>query len=174
MNSINPRYLIIVLILVGGVFYVYNLGSKKEAVSPTQNTQVSVEYDNKEYGFVFDLPKNWLGYTTVFGQWEGYGNATSSLDKPVAQGVTISIRNPLWTKDVPRQDIPIMVFTLAQWEKLQKEEFHIGTAPIGPKELGRNNVYVFALPARYNYAFPVGFEEVEQVLSGNPLRAYKK
>ena len=64
-----------------------------------------------------------------------------------------------------------MIFTLDQWESLEKEEFHIGAAPMGPKELAHNSKYVFALPARYNYAFPKGYEEVEKILEGNPLQA---
>ena len=68
------------------MFYVYNLNSENRVVTPVQNTQVAVEYDNKEYGFVFDLQKNWLGYTTVFGgQREGYSNATTSVNKPTVQ-----------------------------------------------------------------------------------------
>lgn len=39
----------------------------------------------------------------------------------------------------------------------------------GPSKLGSNSVYVFALPPRYNYAFQTGFEEVEEILKGNPL-----
>jgi hypothetical protein len=54
---------------------------------------------------------------------------------------------------------------------MQKDEFHIGAAPINPSELGRNATYVFALPARYNYAFPTGYEEVDEILKGNPLRS---
>jgi hypothetical protein len=38
-------------------------------------------------------------------------------------------------------------------------------------EFGRNSRYVFALPARYNFAFPKGYEEVEDILNGNPLHA---
>jgi hypothetical protein len=37
--------------------------------------------------------------------------------------------------------------------------------------LGRNNRYVFALPARYNFAFPEGYEEVEKILESKPLEA---
>jgi len=44
-----------------------------------------------------------------------------------------------------------MVFTLSQWDSLQKYKFHIGAAPIGPSELGRNTKYIFELPARYNF-----------------------
>jgi hypothetical protein len=62
-----------------------------------------------------------------------------------------------------------MIFTLAQWNALGQEKFHIGAAPFGPRELGRNRDYVFALPARYNFAFLEGFEEVETILSNNPL-----
>ena len=65
-----------------------------------------------------------------------------------------------------------MVFTLAQWDSLQQDKFHIGAAPIGPSELGRNTRYVFALPARYNFAFPTGYEEVEKILEDNPLKAF--
>ena len=63
-----------------------------------------------------------------------------------------------------------MVFTLAQWNALQQGKFHIGAAPIGPTELGRNSNYVFALPARYNYAFLNGYQEVENILKGKPLK----
>lgn len=127
-----------------------------------------VVYMNEQYGFEFTLPAGWKGYSIVEGKWEGLpiGGET-----PVESGPTISIRHPLWTQGVPRQDIPIMVFTAAQWDALQKEEFHIGAAPVGPSELGRNSKYVFALPARYNFAFPEGYEEVEQILKGKPLRA---
>jgi hypothetical protein len=64
-----------------------------------------------------------------------------------------------------------MIITLKQWDALQNEKFHISAAPIGPSELGRNDKYVFALPPRYNYAFPLGHEEVEKILNGNPLKA---
>ena len=65
-----------------------------------------------------------------------------------------------------------MIFTIEQWNELQQEKFHIGAAPIGPMELGRNSKYVFALPARYNFAFLPGFEEVEEILENNPLKAF--
>jgi len=38
-----------------------------------------------------------------------------------------------------------------------------------PTKLGENDHYVFALPARYNYAFPKGWEEVDQIMKSNPL-----
>ena len=58
-----------------------------------------------------------------------------------------------------------MVFTPEQWNLIQKEELAVSAAPIGPSELGQNAKYIFALPARYNYAFPVGFEEVQTIIN---------
>jgi type II secretory pathway pseudopilin PulG len=128
----------------------------------------SVLYRNAQYGFSFALPKSWSEYSIVTDVWQG--------DAPggpqVAQGPIILIRHPDWTSENPRQDIPIMVFTYQQWETMQQGEFHIGAAPINPSELGRNNTYVFALPARYNYAFPAGYEEVDEILQNDPLQIF--
>jgi hypothetical protein len=66
-----------------------------------------------------------------------------------------------------------MIFTLAQWNLLQQDKFHIGAAPIGPRELGRNSSYVFALPARYNFAFPDGYKEVEAILDRKTLQPFE-
>lgn len=132
---------------------------------------VSVSYENDTYGFTFALPADWKNYSVLTDQWEGLSSAGNEGEKVTETGPKIILRDPRWTKKVPRQDIPIMVFTLAQWNDLQQENFHIGAAPIGPSELGRNNKYVFALPARYNFAFPDGYEEVETILSNAPLKA---
>ncbi len=70
-----------------------------------------------------------------------------------------------------REDIPILVIPLDQWDLLMEGTYHIGASPLEPTELGRNDRCVFALPARYNYDFLEGYEEVEEILEGNPLRA---
>ncbi|KAF1085700.1 hypothetical protein SPSYN_01846 [Sporotomaculum syntrophicum] len=129
----------------------------------------TIVYKNIPYGFDFYLPQSWKNYTIITGQWEGFPPG-GQVSEAAASGPMISIRHPLWTEHNQRQDIPILVFTLDQWNSLQQEKFHIGAAPMGPSELSRNNKYVFALPARYNYAFPTGFEEVENILDGNPLQ----
>ncbi|WP_419888174.1 hypothetical protein ACN6MT_22725 [Neobacillus niacini] len=123
-------------------------------------------YENAEYGFTFVLPVSWEGYQIVSDSWEGISNDQQQTEN----GQILLIRHPEWKEDNPRQDIPIMVFTLEQWSSLEKGEFHIGAAPIGPTLLGQNNEYVFALPARYNYAFLEGYEEVENILENNPLK----
>ena len=127
-----------------------------------------IVYDNTQYGFEFSLPNTWKGYSIVMDEWEGYPLEDAITENVV--GKLIYIRHPEWTSEKPRQDIPIMIFTIEQWNSLQKEEFHIGAAPIGPSELGRNSQYVFALPARYNYAFLTGYEEIETIVEKDSLQ----
>jgi hypothetical protein len=130
-------------------------------------------YANTEYGFNFYLPESWKGYTIITESWEGFVvNSSPPNAEQKETGPLLTIRHPLWTKDNPRQDIPIMIFTLSQWDMVQKEGLSVSAAPMGPSELGRNSAYVFALPARYNYAFPTGFEEVEDIIQSKPLMAY--
>ncbi|WP_284646016.1 hypothetical protein [Paenibacillus silviterrae] len=136
----------------------------------TNEEDKSVQYVNTEYGFHFPLPDSWKGFAIVTDEWKGLVPGGSGGEKVVEKGPFISIRHPLWKKESPRQDIPIMIFTHAQWNSLQQGKFHIGAAPIGPSELGRNSQYVFALPARYNFAFPTGYEEVESILNKKPLQ----
>ncbi len=140
------------------------------STSSTQSSSavnaVSIVYKNSQYGFLFTLPQSWSGYKIITDKWEGQNSQTG---KTVADGPEILIRNPKWTSKVPYQDIPIMIFTIAQWNSVQNYEYVFGAAPILPSELSRNSVYVFALPARYNYAFPNGYEEVETILAGNPI-----
>ena len=103
-------------------------------------------------------------------RWKGFHNYGGPQgDETTTTGPMISIRHPQWRSADPRQDIPIMVFTIAQWKALEKDRFIVSAAPIGPGELGRNRRYIFALPARFDYAFPTGYEEVEQILTGKPL-----
>ena len=140
--------------------------------SPTSSTDAnSIVYRNTQYGFYFTLPESWKGYSIVSSLWEGLALGEQQNGQTVVEtGPIISIRDPKWTAQTPRQDIPIMVFTLDQWNSLQQEVFHIGAAPIGPSELGRNNSYVLALPARYNFAFPAGYKDVETILESKPLQ----
>lgn len=131
-------------------------------------------YRNTQFGFSFSLPESWKDYQIVTEKWEGRALDGRANGKIVETGLMIKIRHPEWTSENPRQDIPIMVFTFNQWDAIQQEKFHIGAAPMNPKELGRNSKYVFALPARYNYAFPTGYEEVERILESNPLKIFEE
>lgn len=148
--------------------------TEKEKVETNQtepdsrNTE-TILYENTEFGFTFSLPKSWEDYKIVTSSWKG-----TTIDKQKSKieesGPILSIRHPQWTEEKPRQDIPIMIFTLAQWSSLENGDFHIGAAPFGPSKLGQNNKYVFAIPARYNYAYPEGFREVEDILKNEPFQ----
>jgi hypothetical protein len=134
-------------------------------------TSTSITFKNTYYGFSFNLPSTWKNYYAVNTKWLGY---SANSVHAVTSGPVISLRHPLWTATKPRQDIPIMIFTSHQWNALTKENFHIGAAPIPPSELGHNSTYVFALPARYNYAFLPGYTEVAKILASKPLKTFEK
>jgi len=171
MNRKKIRNILIVVVFVLIIVIVgyFVLIKKTFKVNQTPNsdqtniTQTQVpKYNNAEYGFSFSLPSSWIGYSIIVNNWDG--NMIDGKSSKSTKGPEILIRHPLWTKDVPRQDIPIMIFTILQWDLIQQEKLSVGAAPIGPSELGRNAKYVFAIPARYNFAYPVGFEEVEKIL----------
>ncbi|MGE4283456.1 MAG: stalk domain-containing protein [Clostridia bacterium] len=134
------------------------------------NEANGVVYKDTQYGFDFSLPDTWKDYKVVTDQWKGLSIEDLEDSKAIEKGPLIYIRHPEWTIEKQRQDIPIMIFTLDQWNSLQNQEFHIGGAPMGPSELGRNAKFIFALPARYNYAFPEGYEGVEDILESNPIQ----
>jgi len=186
MNKNNQTYILIIIIIVafigvGGYFMMKSKISKdlpmkveqtQTTPDPTQTVQVetSILYKNTKYGFNFTLPVSWKGYSVIEDKWTG--QTIDSKKSVSSEGPKILIRNPLWTKEVLRQDIPIMIFTLSEWSLIQEEKLSVGAAPMSPSELGRNEEYVFALPARYNFAYPVGFEEVQKILESKPLRVF--
>jgi hypothetical protein len=162
--------IVIVLIVIGTVGYW--MANKEPAVTQipiVQPVSEKLEYVNDQYGFSITLPVSWKGYTTIAESWTGTNVDDSKA--PSIQGPKLFIRHPLWTKEVPRQDIPIMVFTMDQWALIQQEKLSVGAAPIGPSELGRNEKYIFALPARYNFAYLPGFEEVQKIIDSKSFKA---
>ena len=124
-------------------------------------------YTNTQYGFSFTLPNDWKGYTIIEENWQGTPLVSTST---AYSGPEILIRNPSWTQKDPMLDIPIMVFAIDQWDDLKSEKFHIGAAPINPSELGRNSKYVFALPARYNFSYLKGWDEVDKIIQSKALK----
>ncbi len=132
---------------------------------------LSVKYNNKQYGFIFSLPADWMGFSTYTKTWTG-NPLPGSQYKTTISGPEIYIRNPNWTTQQPHEDIPIMVFTLDEWNEIQKETLAVSAAPIPPSKLGSNKIYVFALPARYDYDFSIGYQEVEKITQSNPLQGY--
>ena len=171
MNKKLIFSIIIILLIAAGVFLLTEQKNTSVQPPPTQNP---VEYVNNQYGFSVSLPADWKGYSIVTSTWSGNAVSESGQVQVAAlEGPMISIRNPLWTAETPYQDIPIMIFTAEQWSDLQNGKFHIGAAPINPSQLGMNSGYVFALPARYNYACPAGWQEVDQIVQSNFLNTFQ-
>ena len=167
MKSTN--ILLIVFAVLFAAVVVFLVFYKKPEIpdSTVVSPITALTYQNTQYGFNFALPLSWQGYTIVSSTWDG--NLVDSQPSQSVTGPEISIRHPLWTTDVPRQDIPIMVFTPDQWNLIQQQKLAVGAAPVAPSMLGQNASYVFALPARYNYAFLPGFEEVQNIIDSKPL-----
>ena len=141
--------------------------------TPNNAVSNSNEYKNTEYAFSIILPLSWKGHTVIEDEWEGDSlDANGQVKTGSVKGPLISIRHPDWEYKAPRQDIPIMVFTINQWSDVQADKLHVGAAPINPNEIGRNSKYVFAIPARYNFAYLTGYEEVDQIIRGDNFRAF--
>jgi hypothetical protein len=134
---------------------------------PKSDARGQIEYENGQYGFCFALPQSWKGYTIVTLHWDG-----SSEDRgPELSGPLLLIRHPAWTKEDPREDIPIMIFISKDWPRVANGEVVVSAAPFAPNELGRNRHYVFALPPRWDFDELPGVEEVEALVSNKSLKA---
>ena len=123
------------------------------------------------------LPASWTGYTVVNNKWTGTSStvntATNTQTGSNAQtGPKLLIRNPKWTVAAHYEDIPVLVFTLAQWNMYTAEKFNVSAAPMQASELGHNNKYVFALPPRWNFDYSINFKEAEDIIASRPLKAF--
>jgi hypothetical protein len=168
-------FAVVFVVLIGVGIYFVGRSKPSAIVSPPVTVTTTTTYTNNQYGFTFTLPDDWQGYTALNKTWFGTPESTSSPTTgvyPQVQGPQIIIRNPKWTAAKNWQDIPIMVFTPSQWTAVLNGNMVVSAAPIPPTELGHNNNYVFALPARYNYAFPEGWQEVDTIMQSNPLYAF--
>ena len=130
-------------------------------------------YDNKKYRFRITLPASCKGYSIMVGEWHG-SVYEEGHDSPAQQvkGPLITIRHPLWTEANPWQDLPVMVFTHAQWKYVEEYRIEVSAAPFGPGEIGRNAKYMFTLPPRLTVADVNGRDAVEGMLRHQPLHAY--
>ena len=151
---------------------VYKKNSLSAEKAPVNNSGTSlatqITYNNIEYGFNFTLPANWQGYSIVKGEWKG-----SPLGSTSAQsGPKLLIRNPKWTASLPYEDLPILVFTISKWNAYIAENFSVSAAPIKASELARNNVYVFALPPRWDFDYSLDYKEAQDIIAGKPISTF--
>jgi hypothetical protein len=142
--------------------------SKSQRRHTAERQTETIEYVNKEYGFRFTLPESWKGYGILWSEWQGEVLANSGEKSHASRGPELRIRHPRWTKESPREDMPIMIFTLAQWS----ENPIVSAAPFDPAEFGRNKKYVFAVPPRWDYDFSEGYEEAEKILVPASLHTF--
>lgn len=138
-------------------------------ISPNGSLLLPIQYQNTTYGFIFLLPTDWQGFTILQKEWQGIGEQSGNA---VATGTEIIIRNPNWTASDHYEDIPVLVFTVAQWNSYQAGNFSISAAPIPATELNANNKYVFALPPRWDYDYSTGYQEADRIVAEDPLRAF--
>ena len=154
--------------LLSALGFVSALSIGAQSAPPSKGLPAQrILYRNTQYGFCFFLPATWKGYTIVPEQWRGSDFTTNQ----VVHGPQLRIRHPGWTQQQPFEDIPIMIFTPAEWDKVEKVTMSVSAAPIGPEKLGQNGKYVFALPPRYNFDFSEGYREVDDLLHNGALQS---
>jgi len=168
-NFRNPKFAFSLIAFRSIRILVMMLSGLLVLISGCSLFQSEVLFQYPERGFAIKLPESWKGYQVESAYWEGIRNEPGTGDVVVESGPMITILHPDSTPENPRQGIPIMVLTVSQWEAMLAQEWHIGAAPVLPMEIGRNSQYVFALPARYNYAFLEGWEEVEDIIWGQAI-----
>jgi len=140
-------------------------GVCQESQLPAKGLKTPLIYRNAKYGFCLALPSDWAGFKVLGVRWSGNRKDGES-------GPKLVIRNPRWTKEKPYQDIPILVFSPAQWRAIENGEFNVSAAPIGPSELGRDGKHVFALPPRFaGFDDAAGTDEVVQILKQKSFQA---
>ena len=139
------------------------------AVAAAKNGKAEAAvYDNTQYRFQFWLPPEWASCTAEEKTWDG-----DMLNKgaKAESGPLIILRHPLWRDDF-NENIPIMVFTKAQWKLIEDDAMTVSAAPFSPDRIGENKTYVFALPPRWSNATDIPQDEIQKILESNPLHAY--
>ena len=127
-------------------------------------------YHNAQYGLTFFLPVSWRGYSVSVEQFEDT-TYSAAEDKQIVVGHTpmITLRHPQWQNSELYQDIPILVFTRAQWDALHHGKLWPSAFAGGVmEELWHNQRFVFAMSSRYNAADAVrGWKEVAEIVEQN-------
>ncbi len=173
-NKIISLVILIIAAALGCILYTQYFNNKNtlpaNITSPTNETSTNlVVYSNSDLGFNFSMPESWKGYSVVNNTWEGN---SLKANESKQTGTKLLIRNPKWTATLPYQDIPVIVFTLNQWDLYTAGNFSISAAPFPASELGRNNVYVFALPPRWDFEYNKGYEEAQNIIKSSPLKTF--
>jgi hypothetical protein len=109
-----------------------------------------LRYRDARYDLTFFLPASWQGYSVSVKQIEDQRYSPLE-DKDITVGYTpmITLRHPQWQATAPYADIPILIFTPAQWDSLRHGELWPSAFTGGTiDELWHNQKYVFAMSSR--------------------------
>lgn len=166
-NKIIIPLLISLLALSAVLYFIFTSRSDTQVVITTP-VDTSITYKNTMYGFTFSLPSTWQGYSVITDTWKGAALASTTAQS----GTKLFIRNPKWTTATPYEDLPILVFTISQWDAYMNDAFSVSAAPIKASILERNNVYVFALPPRWDFDYSQNYQEAQTIIAGNPLKTF--
>jgi hypothetical protein len=134
-----------------------------------QPSGLPLRYHNAQYNLTLFLPASWRGYSVSVQQLEDEIYSPTE-DKQILVGHTpmITLRHPQGQDSAPYQDVPILVFTRAQWDALHHgglwPSFFAGGVM---DELWHDQGFVFALSSRYNWGELTGAKEVADILEQN-------
>lgn len=164
-SSLNVVFVILMLSASGPARQAPSHNEKPDAAVAHPKT---IEYKNIDYGFSLTLPESWKGYRVLWSEWVGVVQRDDGGVARELRGPQLRIRHPQWTREHPREDMPIMIFTIDEWNQGPV----VSPAPFGPTEIGRNKRYVFAVPPRWDYDFSEGWEEAEKILVPGSLHTF--
>ena len=104
-----------------------------------------VVFVSDRYGFSYDLPSQWRGFTVDESRWRSFTSDDS--------GPEITLTYP---KDGPPagEDITvirILVFTRKQWAEVEHDDFEVSAAGVPPAKAAENSTYVIGLPGRWTF-----------------------
>ena len=135
-----------------------------------QPSGLPLRFHCAQYGLTFFLPASWRGYSVSTQQLED-ATYSPAEDKQIIVGYTpwITLRHPQWQDSTPYQDIPILIFTRAQWDALHHGSLWPSLFAGGTMdELWHNQRFVFAMSSRYNADDSVsGWKEVAEIIGQN-------
>jgi hypothetical protein len=155
----------------GAIFNLEHLATNgNSAKVSSEHSDLPLRYDDARYGLTFSLPASWRGYSVSTEQLKGMRySPTESRQTVVGRIPLITLRHPQWHVDAPYQDIPILIFTRAQWDALHRGELWPSSFAGGTMyELWHDERSVFAMSSRYNAADEVsGWKEVANILKQN-------
>ena len=135
----------------------------------SQPSDLPVCYHSARYDLTFYLPASWRSYSVSVQQLEDERYSPAE-DRQVIVGHTpmITLRHPQWQASAPYQDIPILVFTRAQWDALHHGALWPSLFAGGVMdELWHSQKFVFAMSSRYNWSELNGMREVEHTVEQN-------